>query len=155
MGSSVVLLKNNSIVPFRAFQPYFLYRRVQSYQLSLVTFACDGFTPSSPTICTALPWIQGWSKSPLLNRRNQFSTVWTVEVWLPYAFPSKRWHPAADFFEWKQESIASRLKIVCCSHLCGMTNTFKTSSRVVLWCKVGCNLFRCQNILSSTQYKFL
>ena len=44
MGSSVVLLKNNSVVPFRAFRPYFLYHSVQSYQLSSVTFACRGFS---------------------------------------------------------------------------------------------------------------
>ena len=44
MGSSIVLLNNNSVVPFHAFRPYFLYRRVQSYQLSSVTFARDGFS---------------------------------------------------------------------------------------------------------------
>ena len=34
-------------------------------------------------------------------------------------------------------------KIKCCSHLNGMTNTVKTSSRMVLWCEVNCNFFRC------------
>ena len=53
------------------------------------------------------PWIHGWSKSLLLNRRNQFSTVGTVGVWLPYASTSKRWHQA-DLFKWKQKSIAYR-----------------------------------------------
>ena len=47
------------------------------------------------------------SKSPLLNRRNQFLTVWTVRVWLLYASTIERWHPAADFFKWKQKRMAS------------------------------------------------
>ena len=38
-------------------------------------------------------------------------------------------------------------KIICFSHLNGMANTVKRSSRMVLWREVGWNLFRCQNIL--------
>ena len=44
-------------------------------------------------------------------------------------------------------------KIICYSQLKGMTNTVKTSSRTVLWYEVGCNLFRCQNILVAPSFR--
>ena len=95
------------------------------------------------------------SSKPISNSLNCWSMVtvclykqtMTSGCWFLWMKAEKHSFPRITLFQlefWHNRS----LKIIYCSHLDGITNTVKTSSRMVLWCAFGCNMFRCQNILS-------
>ena len=111
--------------------------------------------------CKIIPLNKVYDCFSFLNHRNQFSTVWTVGsmvtvclckqtmtfgCWFLYMEADKHSFPQITLCRLKFGHNGSS-KIICCSHLNGIKDTIKRSSRVLLGCEVGCNLFRCQNIL--------